>query len=1072
MAKKTLRLHNYAQNNSGWHNSIFPPANALGQLASDCNKIATSIPSPFAQFDLAKDAFGKIAESKKFAGNSPQHKMISYILDVAQIFYQSKKFKTDIQIVAWDTNDINSLIDSDVLMDSLRTYWLQDADVYDFDKVQQLFFLIYKNDIIGSTSPTTLFVASPDCTEIGIDLNSGMHKYFSDIRALHERDEDFILYFYQLVYQDRQVLSLNELRKYLQAILDNKLLSQNLRGAILNVQFPTYPTCEISPGNGCYVGTHTLGLALPMIDKIRSESDFVIKSDYSHKVLPLVLPNAKYNKPWNYTVKGDTWNKDYEIPEKGGDQLPSNGELYPWLGISDFLEDKIILSPYAMDDDFKIQKDFPNVLLPLKREFFKYFDVNKIGSYLSIKRNPINNDCFIVDLKIPTTKGFVEFQKIYQKEHIVEWSGDIGILPFYKPTGRVNALKYTIGVVDSEEGNIDYPIINLYNGNQLLSPLNSKVRLDKDSSSDYAAFCKYSGVFDNITINISGTQGVIIPKLRSFTGNGSGMDITVDFGTTNTHIEYKINDVIEELNYSYDTNPLYKMMLVGDGDFTLSQQYCFEHLVLPKSINSRGKSGVSYPVRSALLEPVNGDKLTSYDIYLDGNCHLLHHEIFHKTKFNSVTKLKWENFKDAQSRARLDAYIESILLLLYYKAISLNKDLNDINITWFYPVSLSHYNLSVMENVWSQKYKQVFGADPAAHLSKMTESIAPYYCYRKTQRNLMGLSASIDIGGGSADISIFDSKRKEPVVISSFNFAGNAIFGDALGGSPVSNGFVQYFKEVILEQANSDEKKMLEVILQGSNSEEFSNFAFSMKKFDFLGEIQHSDDIKLCVLIYYASLIYYVAHFMKKNGYDAPANLMFSGNGSKTLKILDPSANSTSISKLFTRIFEHVMGTQNIKPIRIITNSDPKVLTCKGGLFVDVNSSNSEEDGLISTSLRYWVGGADSNKMSAIIREEEYESKITYDQICDEDLKSVKKSVEDLFAVCDKCLLKEVKLDQYFGIDLSAYDLFKNIRSKKIMEYLQHIRDEQGSDVVSQTLFFAPLIGIISDLASEIAINK
>ncbi|MGL5257487.1 MAG: hypothetical protein ACRC76_10620, partial [Proteocatella sp.] len=160
MAKKTLRLHNYAQNDSGWHNSIFPPSKALGQLASDCNKIATSIPSPFAQFDLAKDAFGKIANSGQIVGSSPQHKMISYILDVAQIFYQSKKFKADIQIVAWNTDNINDFINSDVLMDSLNTYWSQDAAVYDFDKIQQLFFLIYKNDIIGSTSPSTLFVAS------------------------------------------------------------------------------------------------------------------------------------------------------------------------------------------------------------------------------------------------------------------------------------------------------------------------------------------------------------------------------------------------------------------------------------------------------------------------------------------------------------------------------------------------------------------------------------------------------------------------------------------------------------------------------------------------------------------------------------------------------------------------------------------------------------------------------------------------------------------------------------------------------------------------------------------------
>ncbi|MGL6180002.1 MAG: hypothetical protein ACRC13_12485, partial [Tannerellaceae bacterium] len=287
MAQKTLRLHNYAQHNSGWADSIFPPANSLGQLPSDCNKIATSIPSPFAQFDLAKDAFGKIAEKGNFSGETPQHRIISYALDVAQLFYQSNKHTNDIQIVAWDTQKIKTLIDNNnVLCDSLDTFWKQDARVYDFNKVSQLFFLIYRNKIIGSTSPATLFVSAPDAASNCINLNSGNHYFFKDIKGLHERDEEFILYFYQLVYQDRKKLILTELRDYLQALVNN-ILSYELSSKIVNEEFPLYAPCQISAGNNCFIALHQLGIALPQTARIKAESDFLLKPDYQLDEIPL-----------------------------------------------------------------------------------------------------------------------------------------------------------------------------------------------------------------------------------------------------------------------------------------------------------------------------------------------------------------------------------------------------------------------------------------------------------------------------------------------------------------------------------------------------------------------------------------------------------------------------------------------------------------------------------------------------------------------------------------------------------------------------------------------------------------
>lgn len=1075
MAQKTLRLHNYAQHNSGWSESIFPPADSLGKLPSDCNKIATSIPSPFAQFDLVKDAFGKITEKGNFSGTTPQHRIISYALDVAQLFYQSNKYTNDIQIVAWDTRSMANLIDNYVLSDSLNTFWKQDARVYDFDKVDQLFFLIYRNKIIGSTSPATLFVSAPDAASIGMTLNSGNHYFFKDIKGLQERDEEFILYFYQLVYQDRRTLGLNELRKYLQALLDKNILSYELSSKIVNEEFPLYAPCQISAGNNCFIASHQLGIALPQSARIKAESDFLLKPDYQLDEIPLVLPNTTFNNRWNYTFTSVIWERDKVAPEKGTDRLPFNGEQYPWLGIADFLEDTLIEIPYDIDPDYTPIKNSPNVLLPLKETFFKYFKAENIANYLTIKRNPIDNNSIVIDLKVPTRKGYIEYQKIYSKleKTIIEWSGDLCILPFYKSSDDQVPLSYTIGVIDGEtnHGN-NIPKISLIYKDKIISNIDSRTRLDGKISENYAAFYKYQQNFDALRISVSGKQGIIIPQLKYYNARGIGMDVSVDFGTTNTHIECKTSNAPEEFCYSYEQNPLYKTFLIAKEEYTLNQQECFEHLIFPKTIAKRNENGVSYPLRSALLTSRSQGSMSSFDIYLEANSHLLHNKIFESRIFDSISNLKWENFSDPINRARLDAYIESILRLIYYKAVSMDRNLRDINITWFYPVSMSRNNLNIMDSVWKKKYKEVFNnTDAENHVFKLTESIAPYYCYRKTGRNVMGLSTSIDIGGGSADIAIFGNKKSDPVVISSFKFAGNAIFGDGFGGGPSSNGFVQYFKESALNNADSNERNMLENLISNYGSEEFSNFAFSMKNYNYLEEIKFSTDIKLCVLIYYSSLIYYVAQFMLRNEYQIPTNLMFSGNGSKTLKILDSSNNCISLSKLFTRIFEHVYEDKADRSIRIITDEDPKVLTCKGGLYVDQNNINSEDDGIIPTSLRHWVGGIGVKETESIMKEGDFDNILSYDQLESKHINSVAESINDLYRICDKCLSKEINLTEHFGIDKSAYELFKSIRNQNIKQYLEEIKNEEGSDKISQTLFFVPLIGVISDLACEISNN-
>ena len=83
------------------------------------------------------------------------------------------------------------------------------------------------------------------------------------------------------------------------------------------------------------------------------DSDFVIKSSRS-TTKPLVLPVDTFTQPWKYTL--DNWNRNTKVPFKNDlplDQrtLPQVGDQYPYLTISDFLEDTIIKMPDEFNDE-------------------------------------------------------------------------------------------------------------------------------------------------------------------------------------------------------------------------------------------------------------------------------------------------------------------------------------------------------------------------------------------------------------------------------------------------------------------------------------------------------------------------------------------------------------------------------------------------------------------------------------------------------------------------------------------------------------------------------------------------
>ena len=127
MEKKIFRIHEGNQD-TGWFRSIKPDFN---KVVTDGKKVATSIPSPFAQIDLVKSAFRWVADHG-IEGHTQQHRLVSDALDIGQMFFISNRISDKIEIVAWDpVKRMNDLLEDGnpnhtAMARTLAVYWEQD----------------------------------------------------------------------------------------------------------------------------------------------------------------------------------------------------------------------------------------------------------------------------------------------------------------------------------------------------------------------------------------------------------------------------------------------------------------------------------------------------------------------------------------------------------------------------------------------------------------------------------------------------------------------------------------------------------------------------------------------------------------------------------------------------------------------------------------------------------------------------------------------------------------------------------------------------------------------------------
>lgn len=1097
---KTLRLQQQGANIlRAWDSSAKYSTNAINQIddpnGASAEKPITSIPSPFAQMDLVKTSFEEA--SKNLDGNTIYNKIVSDSLDVAQIFFEYENLKEYFNIIAWDpAGNLQTLLSSNnpshvQLGKTLKLYLTQDGDNYNFNKMHRIYLLDYKGpdgpaqmNIVGATSPASLFFASAnDLSYVSKHVTFGQDKPFDkEYMPLYKRDFEFVKYLWVLKASFSNFAELfSEFNHYLDENFKN--LTDEQKTIIRNIDSQSsskYDVISMAAANSVEILGNPI-YKRPVINTV--SSDFMIKSSvYSGDKKPLVLPVEKGNDYAKWYYVNSEWGTANSAPYSDNDawqkrSLPCANWKYPYLTIGDFLNDTIIKMPYKMNSQFYFDGNLTfetaedvSYLMPLSDLFFQFFTTEELSGVNNgrkmIEMNAFNGEVSVI-LRIPTVKGIVEYRKKYvaknafdKKDGIVK-EYDFAYASFPVVSFRQdNDAHYRMGI--SSEFNSCALNLDFYKQNTLLKSEKRMRNKDDNRYKKSTIFALDGTNYTHVKLSADNDSGMIIPLFKQQYGNDQ-FTFAIDFGTTNTHIEYSVNGspskpveiCKEDVQLQY---------LAAENEYELAYKNAFNVNLMPQMIGEG--CDCKFPMRTVLTE---GKQTTDWRsaVYsmADVNPSFTYEKLVEHNYNRNITNLKWSTEEDTAKEIK--AYISSLFFLLRNKVILNGGDLASTKIVWFYPVSMTRAKLNHFRDAWNGAYSDFFGDNAKSNLKCITESVAPFEYFRSSYGSANILT--IDIGGGTSDVVMASNSKVNN--ITSFRFAANSIFGNAyadVAGAKL-NGVVNHFKDSMVSvlETNSvnDLISVYRDLVQKNNSADIASFFFSLcqnktivdKKIannvDFNAILGLDDNFKIVFLLFYSAIIYHVANIMKFKNMDMPRYLTFSGNGSKVISILtnDEKLLAKYTKLIFSKVYGRDYSSDDLSIV--MPGGNPKEATCKGGIFAQ-EDVDIDDKKLVMNTLGDFVG---NRKYGSIGRSDI--SNIVND---------VREFLDFVFS-----LNNDFNFGKNFGIENKSFELAKSVCYKDLEDFTKNGLNAKKKEVcdddeIEETMFFYPLTGMLNSLAEAL----
>lgn len=298
----------------------------------------------------------------------------------------------------------------------------------------------------------------------------------------------------------------------------------------------------------------------------------------------------------------------------------------------------------------------------------------------------------------------------------------------------------------------------------------------------------------------------------------------MDFGTTNTHVEWaEKGHPSQPVTFAYGEQQVLIASLHKPGTLDYAEQVQRVEF-LPREINNV----YGFPLRSALA--ANANSAAGTKLFHDLNIPFLYERQYF-FGYDVTTNLKWMG-----NSVLAKEFLREIMLLIKAKALLENADLRRTEVIYFFPVSMGGNDRRQLKDAWEELFNTYMGGD-LQNLHSYPESIAPAFYYSGAE--VAGSSyVSIDIGGGTSDTVIYqptpDRLHSVPVAISSFRFAGNAIFGDAFGdkdadNNPLLQHYTKYFTRLIGNDKGNNIgylNSIMHDIMKQKRSEDINAFLF------------------------------------------------------------------------------------------------------------------------------------------------------------------------------------------------------------------------------------------------------
>lgn len=1079
--------------------------------ASAENEI-TSIPSPFARIDLVKAAFREVNKSGDPDGNTIYHKMVSDTLDVAEIFFNLGKYRDKIELIQWDpAQKLDELKNSGYpghkyLATALEKYMRADAKTYNFSVGQSLYLLNYKNgpkeiNIIGATSPATLFFSNANDLSYVNDVFFGDDVPFDkEYQPLYKRDFELVKYFFALRNTMPGFAAMfPEVDEYLSGTFE-RITDIQKKDELRNADalfFGTLDGLQITTDTQAHV-VEVHNQPLYMKAGLSAEdmvSEFTICSDIYEGVRPLVLPVTKGNKYQDLIFTSGRWGRENAAPfivsqsDLSHRVLPFDGSVYPWLSISDFLEDTMVSVAHTLnsasffDGNLKEGKDKMAYLLPLKPLFFRFFTVEQLTGVMEDGRRMIEmerlaGDSVRVKLRIPVTGNsqirYIEYERTYfnnnspelylNKGGMKEFDFSGVIMPPVKFTDATAAI-YNATCI---HGRSTPYFLSFYQGDTELEPTSVMTRQNSGESIVADNYLLEKKLFDYISINDrNGVKGILIPLLKAQTDT-QRFEFTIDLGTSNTHIEYRAGSSGRSKVFAIDEAEAHICEFFSLPSIFKHDQEIIEKDILPRTV---GESDFRFPTRTVLASGCQTDWALTVNPFMEVNLPFTYDKRTTLSHDSVKDNIKWGKGKEL---SHIEAYVRCLMLLLRNKVVINGGRLSDTRIIWFYPISMPRRRRQSLRATWDKAFTEYFGSGSTV---SMSESAAPIH-YLFNAINATTRLVNIDIGGGTTDVAFANDRVITHVT--SFRFASNTLFQDAFAQDNYNNGIVDHFKGQfadILHAASLDE---LERVYNSDSNQKPANmasFLFGLvdnvlvkarnldpKTVDFNGILREDEHFKIVFIIFYSAIVYHVAQMVKALDLGLPRHLSFSGNGSKVLRAItgDMGILADYTKRIFSWVGMPYSPDMKLEILGLDTKDHPKESTCKGGFY-----ANGADEPNIGTILLKTDGSGIIDKKGNIKKED------TYAGVTDDYRRQCVENVRKFFdLVTDTANVRFLR--ENFDVTTASISLAKEVvMGDDLSTFLnkgiaQCLGESQPDDVIEETFFFYPIKGVLTNLSQAI----